>query len=95
MVAVGIDRAALESAGAGDPHAVVPWLRCRAPRPASASTTTAIRSDSLRFQLFGVGDHRLALGETGGQGEDRQFVDGQRDLGTFDPGSRERRPSGP
>ena len=80
VVAVGVDRAAAQPAAAARSPS---RRRSARPRAPSAGQRLGHGRDPvglLAAQLAGVADHRLALGEAGGERDQRQLVDRQRDL---------------
>src|SRR5215204_5946303 len=90
VIAVGVDRAAAKATATLDPHPVL----ARLDRCAERGQRLAGRGDAIRLlapQLGGIADRRLALGETGRQGDQRQLVDRQRDLPTADLGAAQLR----
>ena len=80
MIPVGGDRAAAEAAGAADDQPVLGRLDLaseRGQRLAHGRDPVAL----LAAQLRRVADRRLALGEAGGERDQRQLVDRERYLG--------------
>ncbi len=61
-----------------------------APSALSPSTTVAMRSDSLWRSSLSTGDDRLAVSERGGERDQRQLVDRERNLAGADAGRLER-----
>ena len=86
VVAVGVDRAAAQAAGALDAIPSGGRLDLAAERPQRRGHGRD-PVGLLAAQLLGVADRRLALGEAGGEGDQRQLVDGERDLGAADLGA--------
>src|SRR5665811_167238 len=85
MVAPRVDRTAAQAAVALDPHTLLARLDRRAQRRqrgADGGDPVAL----LAAQLGRVADRRRALGEAGGESDERQLVDRQRDLAAADFG---------